>query len=405
MLVGEAAVVEDLEEQVPDRPGGLVELVEQHDRERVLANRGHERCSVRVDARVGEQAIEAVGALELAHVEADEPLGGPEQELGQCFRDLRLPGPRRADEQEDAEWAGRVGDARLDHRDAFDDGVDGLFLSQDAASEELARVPEMQWNRGVEHQQWQSARSTECSHEVRLPDLGLPFGRSFHGGGPDETEEIPRRRDAWEELLCKLVRAAQSLLGRGDVVAVVVEGMERDGDGLCLLERADLDQLKGGGEVRPLGEQALRGFRGGLGHDRQVARLDCGEEGVEHPEAAPVVLTGMEGRFEIREVPDHRPAAEAVDELLDPRLELADVDRSRLELRRRRLEHGHAVDAVDRCSEQGRLADSVLRRRATPIAEASLPGALRSRRRSRHAAPREARGGCRTAGPTSFRCR
>ena len=65
-------------------------------------------------------------ALEFAHVETDEPLGGAEQELGQCFCDLRLSGPSRADEQEDAEWAGRVADARLDHRDAFDDGVDGL---------------------------------------------------------------------------------------------------------------------------------------------------------------------------------------------------------------------------------------------------------------------------------------
>ena len=156
------------------------------------------------------------------------------------------------------------------------------------------------------------------------------------------------------------MRAAQSLLGRGDVVAIVVERMERHGDGLCLLERADLNQLEGGGEVRPLGEQPLRGFRGGLGHDRQVARLDGGEEGVEHSEAAPVVLTGVESCFEIREVPDHRPAAEAVDEFLDPRLELADVDRSGLELRRGRLEHGHVADAVDRGPEQGRLADSVL---------------------------------------------
>ena len=197
MLVGEPAVVEDLQEQIPDRPSGFVELVEQDDRERVLADRGHERSSVRVDARVGEQTIEAVRALEFAHVETDEPLGGAEQELGQCFCDLRLSGPSRADEQEDAEWAGRVADARLDHRDAFDDGVDGLLLSQDAASEELARVLESQWNRGVEHQQWQSARSAEGSDEVRLPDLGLPFGGCFYCGGPDETEEIPWRRDAW----------------------------------------------------------------------------------------------------------------------------------------------------------------------------------------------------------------
>ena len=71
--VGEAAVVEDLEEDVPDRARGLLELVEQDDGERVGANRRDERRRLLLAARVRQQPLEAVGRLELAHVEPDEP--------------------------------------------------------------------------------------------------------------------------------------------------------------------------------------------------------------------------------------------------------------------------------------------------------------------------------------------
>ena len=54
VLVGQPAVVEDLEEEVPDRLRGLLELVEQDDGERVLAHRGDRaarRRSMFVSAR------------------------------------------------------------------------------------------------------------------------------------------------------------------------------------------------------------------------------------------------------------------------------------------------------------------------------------------------------------------
>ena len=46
--VAQPAVVEDLQEQVPDARVGLLELVQQHDRERLAADPGHERGVVDV---------------------------------------------------------------------------------------------------------------------------------------------------------------------------------------------------------------------------------------------------------------------------------------------------------------------------------------------------------------------
>ena len=52
MLVGQPAVVEDLQEEVPDRLRSLLELVEQDDGERVLADGGDQRRAAVVDIRV-----------------------------------------------------------------------------------------------------------------------------------------------------------------------------------------------------------------------------------------------------------------------------------------------------------------------------------------------------------------
>ena len=112
--VGEAAVVEDLEEQVPDPAAAF-----SNSSSRTTAN-GSARTDVIsedagcVAARVRQQPLEAVGRLELAHVEPDQPRGRAEQVLGERLGELGLAGAGRADEQEDAQRAGRVGEAGLE---------------------------------------------------------------------------------------------------------------------------------------------------------------------------------------------------------------------------------------------------------------------------------------------------
>ena len=138
-----------------------------------------------------------------------------------------------------------------------------------------------------------AATTSDC------PISSSPLRRSVGCRRPDDAQEVPGRGDPREELLCELEGAAQRLLGRGDVVAVVLERMLRDRDRIRLVERAHLDELKRRREMRPLREEPLGGFRRRLGDDREVARLDGGEEGVQHPEAVLRVLSRVERSFEI----------------------------------------------------------------------------------------------------------
>ena len=103
LQVGETPVVEDLQEDVPDRLRRLLELVEQDHGERLLANRGDERGGVGLRRRVGEQPLERLRRAVLAHVEPHEAVRRAEEELGERLRDLGLAGSGRADEEEDAE--------------------------------------------------------------------------------------------------------------------------------------------------------------------------------------------------------------------------------------------------------------------------------------------------------------
>jgi hypothetical protein len=105
---------------------------------------------MRLGRAVREQTLERLRGLVLAHVEAYEPVGRPEEVLGQRLRDLRLPGARRADEEEHAQRPIRIRDAGLDHRDALDDALHCLGLLEDPALEERANVLERKRDRGVE---------------------------------------------------------------------------------------------------------------------------------------------------------------------------------------------------------------------------------------------------------------
>src|SRR4029079_318386 len=74
MAVRQPAVVEELKEHVPEVAVRLFELVEKHHRERLRAHGRDERRRLYGRARVGEQALQAVLGLELAHVESHEAI-------------------------------------------------------------------------------------------------------------------------------------------------------------------------------------------------------------------------------------------------------------------------------------------------------------------------------------------
>jgi hypothetical protein len=115
--VGQPAVVEDLQEQVPRVGVRLLELVEQDDRERLLADAVDDRVRAGLAALADDLAV-GVRGLELAHVQPRHPVGRAEQEAGERLGQLRLAGAGRAGEQEDADRAVEVRQPGLQHRDA-----------------------------------------------------------------------------------------------------------------------------------------------------------------------------------------------------------------------------------------------------------------------------------------------
>ena len=136
VAVGQPAVVEDLEEDVPDLRVRLLELVEQEDGEGLLADLGDQRRGLLLRCvRVPEEAVEALRRLVLAHVKPDEAVLGAEHKGAEGLRDLRLAGTGGTDEEEDTERARRVGEPRLDECDPIDEAVDRLGLTEHASLE------------------------------------------------------------------------------------------------------------------------------------------------------------------------------------------------------------------------------------------------------------------------------
>ena len=356
LLVGQAAVVEDLEEEIPDRRRRLLELVEQDDGERVLPDGREQRRAAPFDARVREQAVERVRRLVLAHVQAHESPLGAEEELRERLRDLRLPRAGRADEEEDAERTGRVVEPGLDHRDALDDRLDGFRLREHPCLEEGPHLVQAQRGVRIEHRERQAGRRGERREHVGGLELGPAFLRHVRDRGLDESEKVARRRQARQELL----RELEGLDERRPRGTTGDELLGRRHRGL-LVERPDPDDLEGSRDSRPFGEQALERRRVDLADDGQLAALDRRQHRVEHPHGAPRVLAGVQRLAEAREEPHHGVTAEPPGEVLDASLQLADVDGARADLRRRSLERDQLRrQPLERSAKKRCLADAVL---------------------------------------------
>ena len=99
-------VLEDLEEDVEHLRMGLLDLVEQHDRVALAADRLGELATLvepDVAGRRADQPADVVALHELAHVDLDERVLAAEHELGERLGQLRLPDAGRAEEDERAD--------------------------------------------------------------------------------------------------------------------------------------------------------------------------------------------------------------------------------------------------------------------------------------------------------------
>ena len=135
LAVGQAAVVEHLQQDVEHVRMRLLDLVEQDQRVRPAAHRlGQVAAFLVADVPRGraDQARDRVLLHELAHVDAHHRVGRVEQELGQRLAQLGLADAGRAQEQERADGPVRVGQAgaRAAHRVGHD--PDRLLLADHA---------------------------------------------------------------------------------------------------------------------------------------------------------------------------------------------------------------------------------------------------------------------------------
>ena len=146
LAVGQAAVVEDLEQDVEDVRMGLLDLVEQDDLVRPPPDRLGELAALVVADVAGRRTDESRYREllhVLAHVDARHRVLVVEEELGEGARELGLPDAGRTQEDERADGTARVLEAGARPTDRIGHGRDGLVLADDALVQAFLHADEL----------------------------------------------------------------------------------------------------------------------------------------------------------------------------------------------------------------------------------------------------------------------
>jgi hypothetical protein len=210
LAVGQAAVVHDLQEHVPDLRVRLLDLVEQHHGVRAPTHRLGQLAAVAVADVAGrrpDQPRHRVRLAVLGHVDPHERLLGPEQPLGERLHQLGLADAGGAQEQERPQRLVAAGQADAGAPHGVGDDADGGVLAHDALVQVvLERVQPLELA-GDELADRDAGARRDHRGDVRLGDDALA-GR--HG--------LAERREA----LLELVGAPLEL--RGVLVRLVAHG-------------------------------------------------------------------------------------------------------------------------------------------------------------------------------------
>ena len=133
--VGEAAVLEHLQQRVEDLRVGLLDLVEEHDGERLAAHLLGELAALLVTDVAGRRAEEPAHRVllgVLGHVELDQRVLAAEEELGERLGELGLTDTGGAGEDERATGTARVLQAGTRAADRLRERLDGVVHADDA---------------------------------------------------------------------------------------------------------------------------------------------------------------------------------------------------------------------------------------------------------------------------------
>ena len=146
VAVRHPAVVEQLEERVPDVGVRLLDLVEEDDRVRAPPHRLGELAALLeadVARRRADEPGDGVLLHVLGHVDPDHRPLVVEQELGERPRELGLADAGRAQEQERADGPVRIGQAGAGAAHGVRDRPERLRLADDAPAEALLHLDEL----------------------------------------------------------------------------------------------------------------------------------------------------------------------------------------------------------------------------------------------------------------------
>ena len=146
LAVGEAAVVEYLQEHVEDVGMRLLHLVQKNDAVRLAAYRLGQIAALLVadvTGRRADQAGDRVFLHELAHVDADHVFLAVEKKLGERLAQLGLAYPGRAEEQERTIRPVRVGEARARAADGIAHHPHRLVLADHALMDAILHLQQL----------------------------------------------------------------------------------------------------------------------------------------------------------------------------------------------------------------------------------------------------------------------
>ena len=228
--VGERAVVHDLQQDVVDVLVRLLDLVEQHDRVRMLVDGvGQEAALVEADiaGRRADQAADGVALHVLAHVEAQQ-LDAERQ--GQLPGGLGLAGAGGAGEQVAADRLVAVAQARPRHLHGRGELVDRFFLAEHRAAQVGSRAASAPRCRT-----WRPT-SAGCGRSWRRPprppsgrwssSACLPAAASAGAGLVDDVDRLVRQLAVGDVFRRQLHRRLHRLGGVVQLVEVLVVGLQ-----------------------------------------------------------------------------------------------------------------------------------------------------------------------------------
>ena len=146
LTVGQAAVVEDLQEHVEHIGRGLLDLVEEDHAERFAAHGFRELAAFVVADVSRRRTDEARDRMLLAifrHVDADQRLLIVEEILGERTRELGLADARRPEEDKRADRPIRIRESAARTDDGFGDRDDRFVLADDTLVELVVELEEL----------------------------------------------------------------------------------------------------------------------------------------------------------------------------------------------------------------------------------------------------------------------